>query len=247
MNQEGNAMMELNGTDGQRDHADTGASPESQGARTLRLAILDDHPVVLDGLANMIGSQPGQAIVARCTNPDEIFAVLQRERPDVLISDIKMPGANIFAVVKRARIEWPALKVLFLSGHDDDIFIERAFAAGAAGFVSKLASSEDIYAAIQTVAAGGRYISNDIKAKIKTDEGEAGGAGIQTRLSILTPREREILRHVSMGMSAREISQELKISTWTVTNHKANIMAKLGIHNQVGLTRFAVSTGLANL
>jgi DNA-binding NarL/FixJ family response regulator len=231
------------------EHHVGGAHPASQA---LRLVLLDDHPVVLDGMVNLIASQPGHVVVAHCTKASEILAILNRERPDIFISDIKMPGANIFEIVKQAKTAVPTLKVLFLSGHDDDIFIERAFSAGASGFVSKTDSSEDIYMAIQTVSAGGRYISSDIKAKlIVPDTHEAlsvsdSSPKVSTRLSILTAREREILKHVSMGMSAREISQELKISTWTVTNHKANIMAKLGVHNQVGLTRFAVSTGIAN-
>jgi DNA-binding NarL/FixJ family response regulator len=130
------------------------------------------------------------------------------------------------------------MKLVFVSGHDDDVFVAKALELGASGYVLKSDPLAEIEKAIAAAEKGDTYLSSELASR------ETSGA---ERFDQLTKREREILHYVSLGQSAKEIAQALKISTFTVTNHKANIMAKLGIHSQVGLTRFAIANGLASL
>ena len=215
----------------------------------IKLLILDDHPVILNGLASFleadVSGEESFKIVARAENPTEALALLKSTSPDVAIVDVKVQGGFSFEFVRSAVAHLPDLKLVFITGHEDDVFIEQAFQAGALGYVLKSEPLSEVSAAVRAAVKGERYLSPEVKKLVSMDQGDK--TTFQTRLSLLTKREREVLHHVSQGKSAKEISELLKISTWTVTNHKANIMAKLDIHNQVGLTRFAVSTGLADL
>jgi two-component system response regulator NreC len=214
---------------------------------STKILLLDDHPIILDGLAAFLDAQPELTVVARCETTEQAAAVLRATLPDVAIVDVKVQGGFSFEFVNHAKKVLPELKIVFITGHDDDLFIEKAFQAGALGYVLKSEPLTEVGAAVFAAVKGERYLSAAVKKRVSVAEGEGSGNQVQTRLSMLTRREREVLHYVSQGRSAKEISEILKISTWTVTNHKANIMAKLDIHNQVGLTRFAVSTGLADL
>lgn len=212
-----------------------------------KILLLDDHPIILDGLAAFLDAQGDFKVVARCETPDQATAALTTTPPDVAIVDVKVQGGFSFEFVTAAKKLLPELRLVFITGHEDDVFIEKAFQAGALGYVLKSEPLTEVGNAVRSAVMGARYLSEEVRKRVSVDDDEPNGSQVQTRLSLLTRREREVLHHVSQGRSAKEISEILKISTWTVTNHKANIMAKLDIHNQVGLTRFAVSTGLADL
>ncbi len=211
----------------------------------IRVLILDDHPVILDGLASYLEAQGEFKIVARCDGSDEALVRMRESSPEIAIVDVKVKGGFSFDFVDKALIERPGMKFVFITGHDDDLFIEKAFQSGALGYVLKSEPLSEVVAAARAAVRGERYLSPEVQGRVTLEGGEKDG--VKTRLSLLTRREREVLHYVSQGRSAKEISEILKISTWTVTNHKANIMAKLDIHNQVGLTRFAVETGIADL
>lgn len=211
------------------------------------ILLLDDHPIILDGLAAYLDAQGDFKVVSRCETSELAMEALTKVQPDVAIVDVKVQGGFSFEFVLAAKKLQPNLRLVFITGHEDDVFIERAFQTGALGYVLKSEPLSEVGNAVRAAVKGERYLSELVKKRVSVDEGEEVGHQVQTRLSLLTRREREVLHHVSQGRSAKEISEILKISTWTVTNHKANIMAKLDIHNQVGLTRFAVSTGLADL
>lgn len=210
----------------------------------ISILILDDHPAVLDGIASRLGMERDLKVISRCTTADEALKSLASEKPQVAVVDVKVQAGFSFDFVEEALKDYPELKFIFITGHDDDLFVERAFEVGALGFVLKSESLDQLVNGVRQVATGERFISEETLKRFPSLA--SGGGAVSTRLSLLTPREREILKYVSQGLSAKEISTKLNISTWTVTNHKANIMAKLDIHNQVGLTRFAVSTGLIN-
>ena len=211
------------------------------------ILLLDDHPVILNGLAAYLEAQPDLTVVARCATASEAMAALEACRPQVAVVDIKLEGGYTFDFVAEALIRDPTLKLVFITGHDDDLFVEKAFQSGALAYVLKSEPLTELVTAVRSAMIGERYVSAQTLKRFPQLGDVSQNEPVQTRLSLLTKREREILHHVSQGRSAKEISELLKISTWTVTNHKANIMAKLDIHNQVGLTRFAVSTGLAHL
>ena len=207
-----------------------------------RILLLDDHPAILDGLAAFLESHDGLHVVGRFPEPRQALAGLLDARPEVAVVDIKVGGGFSFEFVEEAKRRLPELKLVFITGHDDDVFLEKAFEVGGLGFVLKSEPLDELVQAVRSVVKGERYVSAEARRRF----GGGDGTTVSSRLALLTPREREVLKYVSQGMSAKEISKILNISTWTVTNHKANIMAKLDIHNQVGLARFAVATGLAN-
>jgi two-component system response regulator NreC len=213
----------------------------------IRILLLDDHPVILDGLAGYLEAQPDLTVVARCATAAEAMAALEAYAPQVAVVDIKLEGGYTFDFGAEALRRDPALKLVFITGHDDDLFVEKAFQSGALAYVLKSEPLTELVAAVHSAMNSERFVSPQTLKRFPQLGDPSQNEPVQTRLSLLTKREREILHHVSQGRSAKEISEILKISTWTVTNHKANIMAKLDIHNQVGLTRFAVSTGLAHL
>jgi two-component system response regulator NreC len=214
---------------------------------TIRLLLIDDHPVILDGLAAHLDAEQDMSVVARCTTPEAARRELTAVQPDVAVVDVKLQSALTFDLVAEAKAQRPELGLVFITGHEDDVYLERAFQSGAHAYVLKSEPLAEVVEAVRHAVRGVRYLSPETRQRFPqlSRAGADAGPTVQTRLSLLTKREREILHHVSQGRSAKEISEILKISTWTVTNHKANIMAKLDIHNQVGLTRFAVSTGLA--
>ena len=216
-------------------------------SKAIRLLLLDDHPVILDGLAAHLDAEPGMSVVARCATPEAARRELAAAEPDVAIVDVKLQSSLTFELVAEAKALRPELGLVFITGHEDDVYLERAFQSGAHAYVLKSEPLAEIVEAVRHAVRGERYLSAETRLRFPqlSRAGAETGDAVQTRLSLLTKREREILHHVSQGRSAKEISEILKISTWTVSNHKANIMAKLDIHNQVGLTRFAVSTGLA--
>lgn len=186
-------------------------------------------------------------VVSRCATPAAARTALQVNQIDAAIIDIKVHGEFTFKLMTEAMSLHPRLRIVCITGYDDDAFIERAFAAGALGFALKSDPPKELMCALTTVMLGERYVSPSLLTRFSTLVDGDEAPVVTTRLTSLTPREREVLTLVSGGKSAKEISRLLNISAWTVTNHKANIMTKLGIRNQVGLTRFAVSTGLVSL
>lgn len=215
---------------------------------TINLLLLDDHPLILDGLAAYLGKEEDLVVLASCSTTTAALEAIKAAPPDVAVLDIKLQDGNAFSFVADARAVAPNLKIVFITGHDDDVLVERAYQEGALGYVLKSEPLSEITFAVRMAARGERHLSPQLVQRfpgLAQGLAEGSRAPLATRLAALTKREREVLHHVSQGRSAKEISDILKISTWTVTNHKANIMAKLDIHNQVGLARFALSTGLA--
>lgn len=211
----------------------------------LRVLLLDDHPVLVDGLASFIEAQGPYEVVARCATVNEAIEALGSKRPQLALVDIKLVNTFTFEFVEKATAEAEPPKVVFITGQDDEHLIVRALTLGVHGYVLKSEPMDEVAKALETVARGERYYSTEMLRRypdLKADDSER--PAVKSRLDLLTRREKEILHHVSMGKTAREIASLLNISMWTVTNHKANIMAKLNIHNQVGLTRFALASGL---
>ena len=197
---------------------------------TIRLMLVDDHPLVRDGLRARLASVPGLAVVAEADSADAALDIAPRTAPDLVLMDIGLRGANGIEATRRLRALMPALHVVVLSMHDHGEYVREALQAGAAGYVLKDSPAEDIVAAIHTVMAGGQYLSAGIVA---APSRERGGES-------LTPREREVLALIAEGLSSRDIGERLAMGVRTVETHRTNLRRKLDLPSAAALVRYAV-------
>ena len=217
----------------------------NQVVESLKVVIIDDHEVVREGLVIVINSQPDMKVVGEANTAKEGLEIIRKTKTHLIITDISLPGEDAFEYTKEFRLAAPGTKVIFLSAYTTDFNLERAIKSGGAGFIAKSEPSMKIVAALREVFNGSSYFSSEAAERIVNlphSQVELGKVVIKREL--LSPRELEVLCSVAKGLTAKEIAKSLSISSKTVERHKSNIMAKLGIHTQVDLTRYAIREGL---
>lgn len=221
------------------------AQPASTG-RTITVVMADDQAMVRQPLANWLRQTGDVKVLAEASNGDDAVTIAIRERPDVVLMDIDMPGLLAFEAVRTIKTRCPRTRVIVVSGFFNDRYIEEALAAEASGYVTKGESPETVLAAIRAVASGGAYFSPQVQERLVIDaKGVRLAAEGATRASTLTPRELEVLRYIARGLSKRDIAGIMHLSVKTVDNHSTSLMSKLNIHDRVELTRYAIREGLA--
>jgi len=200
----------------------------------IRVGIVDDHPVVRDGLAAILGLQPDIKVVGEAETGREACALFDRQRPDVLLLDLKMPGMDGLEVVQTLCAAHPEARIVILTtyGGDEDIF--RSLKAGAKGYLLKDAPRQQILEAIRTVHAGGRYLPAAIVSKVAE----------HALRPELTGREREVLQGMARGASNKEIGLALSISEGTVKTHVKAILAKLDAVSRTEAVTIATRRGI---
>ncbi|MBN1510738.1 MAG: response regulator transcription factor [Phycisphaerae bacterium] len=214
--------------------------------KTLRILIADDHAMMRGALAKWLEDVDNVQVVDAVSNADDALSVAVRERPDIVLMDIDMPGLGCFSAARSITAQSPETSIIFVSAFYHDRYIEQALAVEAAGYVTKSEPPDKLIDAIQTVAAGGVYFSPEVQSRITVDsEGAKLTNPVQTRVSSLTRRELEVVRYIARGMLNKEIAQLMGISAKTVEQHTFHLMTKLDIHNRVELARFAIREGLA--
>lgn len=211
----------------------------------IKLLVADDHPVVRKGLQSCLARQGRIQFVGEAADGEEALRKVRELRPDVVLMDISMPGMNGLTVTEVLRKELPQIKVLVLSVHHNKDAIFRVIQAGAHGYVSKEAPSEEVIRAIESVHAGEPYFSEEI-ARAALNEFVSSG-GKKEPFSQLTSREREVLVLIAEGRSNKEIADGLGIGVRTIETHRERIMRRLNIHSVAGLTKYAIANGLVSL
>jgi len=206
------------------------------GPGRIKVLLIDDHPLVIEGLRALLDSFERIELVGTAGLASQGLECAVRTRPDVILMDINMPQLGGIDAIGLFRRRVPDARILILSMHDSREYISAAVLQGAAGYVLKDVPTEEIVAAIETVAGGGRYFSAGVSAALLAS-GEGGGDG-------LSPREREVLALLAAGASNRDIAAALALSVATVETHRKNIKKKLGIATTAGLIRFAIQCGL---
>jgi DNA-binding NarL/FixJ family response regulator len=209
----------------------------------VRLLIADDHDVVRAGLKSLLGDVRDIDIVAEAADGDEAIRMARRHRPDVVMLDVRMPGTDGLAVLGHLRADLPATAVLMFSSYDNPTYIARAMALGAAGYLVKNASRDEIISAIRRVAAGESLWSRESMRKITGALSTPRASGELE--APLTKRESEVLRQLALGLSNKEIAQALNISYETVKEHVQHILRKLGVADRTQAAVWAVRKGLA--
>ncbi|PTT92158.1 DNA-binding response regulator [Pelomonas sp. HMWF004] len=211
---------------------------------TLRLVLADDHQLVREGLRALLSRDERLEVVGLAADGAAAVRLVRQLLPDLLITDIAMPGLNGFEATRRARAQETAPQVICLSMHGDQRSVVTALQAGASGFVLKDASCDELLGAVWQVAQGHIYLSpglvgglvDEIRDRQRVQQALPGPA--------LTAREREIVQLFAEDLSTQEIADRLKLSAKTVATHRENVTHKLGVRGIAGLTRYAIGEGL---
>ena len=206
------------------------------------ILVADDHQIVRQGLKRLLSKRGDFAIVAEACDGEQAVEMASRQQPDVVLMDISMPRLSGIDATRRIAAGGRS-KVLALSMHDAQSYVEEALRAGASGYVHKNASAEDLFSAIDAVRTGESYLSPTVTQQV-VDAIARPGDRPSSAVSALTQREREVLKLIADGLSSKEIAAQLGVSLKTIESHRANLMDKLDIHKVSGLVRFAVRAGL---
>lgn len=206
----------------------------------MRVVIADDHGIVRSGIRLLLERQSDIEVVAEAADGIDARDTVIRERPDLAILDVKMPGLTGLQATREIKIQAPEVSILILSMHDDERYLFEALKAGASGYVLKSQADTDLLEAIRSVERGEPFLSPAAQRALIRDVLERG----EQTDSELTPREEEIVKLVAEANTSREIAEMLHLSEKTVENHRANAMKKLGMRDRVELVRYAIRQGL---
>lgn len=210
--------------------------------KKLRILLAEDHQTVREGVKLLVNAQPDMEVIGEADDGDAAIREVHELKPDVLIMDISMPGLNGLRATKKIRSEGLDVKILTLSRHTDDGYLQQLLAAGANGYVLKQSAPTNLITAIREIANGNAYLDPALTRKV------IGGYAERTSLrgenhKELTDRESEVLRLISLGYSNKEIGTSLDLSVKTIEVHKANAMRKLGISGRIDIVKYAILQG----
>ena len=200
-------------------------------APTIRLLLVDDHPLVRDGLRARLEVVPGFEVVGEAGNADEAQARMAALRPSLVLMDVGMKDVNGIDLTAMLLAREPALQVLMLSMYDNPEYVQRAMQAGARGYVLKDAPASEIIAAIEAVAGGGTFLSPAVSKRLFRN---------QAPRPLLSSRESQILSALARGLSSKQIAREMDVSVRTVEAHRQSIKRKLALDGQAELIKYAV-------
>ena len=199
----------------------------------------DDHALFRQGLAVLLKGVEGIVLLAQAANGREAWDLIERQQPHVAILDICMPELTGIEIARKTSAAGLATQVILLTAHDDPFVAIEAEKAGAAGYVLKDTSFEEVVIAVQTVAAGGTFVTPIIRAKLC----ELQRQGKTT--TALSPREREVVRLIALGKTGKEIARLMEVSPRTVDTYRDRLMDKLQVHTVADVVRYAVRAGMA--
>jgi len=209
----------------------------------IKVLIADDHAIVRAGLRALLGDEKNMELVGEASGGYEAIDMVGKTRPDVLVLDLSMPDLDGISVTRRIHTEFPDLRILILTLHDDEALLKEAIKAGAAGYILKRAAESELILAIQVILRGDLYVDPALVRGLLEDSRQSQ-VNQKKPMESLTPREKEILRLIVEGYTNRQIGQELNISVRTVEGHRASISEKLGLHSRVEFVRYAREHGL---
>ncbi len=212
----------------------------------IRVAIVDDHAVMRDGLDALISSQSDMEVVGQAADADAVEPIVGRALPDVLILDVSMPSGSGIEAIQRVRRISARTRVLVLTMHDDQAFLRSALAAGAAGYIVKNAAGRDLLTAIREVHSGRSYVSITLSNEGLQHvlENVEASASDPLRQSGLSQRERQVLGLLAQGYTHRDIAERLDVAKKTIDTYRARIGEKLGLRTRADIIRYALENGI---
>jgi two-component system response regulator NreC len=206
----------------------------------LRVAVCDDHRIVIDGLQRLLEDVGWIEYVGSAANGEEALFLMEHIQVDLMLMDLDMPGMDGAETMRRILSRWPGTKVIVLTMHDEPTVVRSLMEQGADGYLLKTCGRDELLRGLEAVRQGNRHFSAEITETLLKQRHETVSDG----LTALSEREREVLGALAEGMSNKEIGERLFISPRTVDTHRTNLMKKLDVHNLAALVRLAIRAGL---
>ena len=215
-------------------------------AKPITVLLAEDHMIVREGLLKLLATERDIEVVGEASTGRQAVDMTGKLHPNVVVMDIAMPLLNGLEATRHIRQAFPDVKVLILSAHSDDAYVETVMALGASGYLIKQTSAHCLSEAIREVHKGNTFFSPAIAGRFqKRHQAALDGKGhSRTKVASLSPRETEVLQLIAEGGANKQIAAELGISIKTVEKHRDNLMQKLEIHDTAGLTRYAIAAGI---
>ncbi len=229
-------------------HSTSIAQTRSQGTTRVRrktVFVVDDHPLLRQGLALMINREQDLVVCGEAEEAQAAMKAIAAKRPDILIADISLNGPDGLDLLKNLRTLYPDLPVLILSMHDESIYAERALRARANGYIMKQEAAEKVLVAVRRILSGDIYLSDRMANKLLHQYISGSSADISSRLSALSDRELEVFRLIGEGCGTRQIAENLHLSMKTVETYQAHIKDKLSLRSGRELVQHAIQTKIS--
>lgn len=208
---------------------------------SLKILIADDHPIVRQGLKQILAAEPDVGAVGEADTAPQLLKLVRKQRWDVVVLDITMPGRSGLDVLKELKQERPKLPVLVLSVHSEDQYAVRVLRAGAGGYMTKEKAPEELIKAIRKVLHGGKYLSESVAEKLAFHlEAETGKPLHET----LSDREHQVMLMIASGKTVKQIAQEMYLSVKTISTYRARVLEKMGMKSNAELMRYAIQNRL---
>ena len=206
----------------------------------LRVFIVDDHPVVRNGLNALIAGTEGMVVVGEAVDGETAVRRAAELRPDVVVMDLSMPGLSGIEAARRIREECPEVRVVALTAHEDRGYLQQVMAAGASGYVLKRTATDELIGAIRHAAAGNTYLDPAVAGQLVAG---SGAFVLEADAPELSQWEEKVLQEIAQGYSNKQIAARLKISVKTVETYKSRAIEKLGARSRVDIVRYAAGRG----
>jgi DNA-binding NarL/FixJ family response regulator len=214
--------------------------------KKITVLLAEDHHIVREGFRSLLKPERDIDVVGEAETGRQAIALVKKLRPAVVVMDIAMPSLNGLEATRQIRKEFPDTKVIILSAHSDDAYVEQMMGLGAAGFLLKQTSSHVLATAIREVQKGNTFFSPEVTKRLRSrDQKSLDREGnLKTRSNRLSSREVEVLQLIAEGKPNKQVAAELGVTFKTVDKHRQHLMSKLDIHDVAGLTRYAIAEGI---
>ena len=214
--------------------------------KKIAVLLAEDHQIVREGYRSLLKHERDIEVVGEAENGRQAIALVKKLRPAVVVMDIAMPLLNGLEATRQIRKEFPDTKVIILSAHGDDAYIEQVIELGASGFLLKQASSQNLATAIREAQKDGTFFSPDVAKRLRSRDQKSQDreGNFKKKSNRLSSREMEVLQLIAEGKPNKQVAAELGVSFKTVDKHRQHLMGKLDIHDIAGLTRYAIAEGI---
>ena len=210
-------------------------------ADITRIIIVDDHPIVANGIQQLIDREPDIKVIKSVQDAEATFRAIESDPPDLIVVDISLKGAtNGIDLIKGLKKRYPRIMTLVLSMHDENLYAERAIKAGAKGYIMKNDLTDNIVKAIRTIISDKLYLSDKLTSRLLSNIANETIADDEKIIKTLSDREFEVFEHIAAGLKSSDIAREMNISVKTVEAHKLNIRTRLNLRNGTDLIKYAI-------